>query len=139
MPNSFWIVMGVAVFLIWGVPRWLHVRVHEEESNHSKAQSVPMKVQFYGGPLDGVAQEVERDSDFFVAPYLPRTDEGEIDMDEAKIAGQQGDRVLFEANLAYYQQIMPDSYFYVRDISKQEIEKIHNGYRPTAFNEEDTL
>lgn len=138
MPNSFWITMGIVGFLIWAIPKWFktHVPVKPEEAPMPE----PTKVQFYGGPLDGMVQPVEPSSDFVVAPYLPRTEDGEVDISEAKVVGHMGDKVYFEPSLAYYQQIMDDSYFYVRDISTTEMYKLdgNSSWRPVSDDKTDT-
>lgn len=84
-------------------------------------------IHLYSGPNDGEVHEVPSAPEdlphFFITPYMPKDENGMPDPSEENIV-QAGGMIYVRPNLAYYQQITEEDYFYVRDVDHTEVQKI---------------
>lgn len=144
MTNLVLLVGGTAA-LFYIIPKlvrfFLEVRAelwvaNEEEQSQPKLQQFVCKT--FGGPCDGHIHQVEMPDrpHWYVSPYLPTDEEG--NPDERNRVGFLAGTHYFKPNLAYYQQVTDEDYFYVRDITEQEFETLaHFGKLPDPEGNED--
>jgi hypothetical protein len=81
-------------------------------------------VNCFGGPCDGHKHQItmpERPH-WYISPYLPTDDDGQP-KEENRI-GYLGEMHYFKPNIAFYQQMSEEDYFYVRDITESELHNL---------------
>ena len=138
--TGFWIVLGTAVAIFYAIPKVvrfvLSVRSELRRDQTLKAEALLRKeynVKCYDGPCHGHVHQIvlEDRPKWYISPYVPTDDDGQPNADN--IVGQLRDTVYIEPSLAYYQQVADEDYFYVRDISKNELQVlVESGILPTA-------
>lgn len=132
----------VCAVLIYGVPKLFKIKGEREA----------LKPEFYsvkllGGPFDGDAQNIPKEKDdsgewtnaphFFITPYPPKMDD-EGHPPQENIVGWMRGTLYIRPNYAYYQQVTPEEYFYVRDIDEEEIARIqHTGKLPEVIKQDE--
>lgn len=128
---AFYIFLAILLAVVYGVPAFYRKYIKTESV--VAPEEATLEIQFYGGPLDGQLRPVPEGMEFYVTPYIPLDENGEPVLNESKIMGQMGDRVYVRSSYAFYQQIDDTSYFYVRDISENEVKILHSNpaWRPS--------
>ena len=109
------IVVAVAFIAFIVLPRLLRLL---KKSTPEKVED-PIVIKFYDGPLNGTTKVVETSSPWFLYPFLPedRQDEWEDDETRTPVEGMRFVKPFW----AYYQQIDGTNYFFVREISEDEM------------------
>lgn len=120
-----WVLFG-AVLVVYVLPQFIKVRVKPKTVEPKPiTQSI---IHLFDGPHDGTVQKIPMEADklphYFVTPYVPLDEDGNPVPDESHIVHQGNGMVYVRPNLAYYQQVTEEDYFYVRDINEQELKKI---------------
>lgn len=130
------LVLFFAVLVVYILPQFntfsFKLQVPEPERPKSSV------VRLFSGPNDGEIHRIAGDKEqlppFFVAPYVPKDENGMPK--EENIIGQMNGMAYIKPSLAYYQQVTDEDYIYVRDINEFELEKIKLGELP-EFRRED--
>lgn len=131
MPTIFLVIIA-AVFVAYVLPQFISwVSLFDAWTSPWTPPVVPhTTIRLFDGPNNGQVHDVESDPDnlphFFVAPYLPRDENGNPQPPEQNIIHQSNGMVYVKPSLAYYQQVTPEEYFYVRDITDDEWKQIHH-------------
>lgn len=98
-------------------------------------------VKLFSGPNDGEVHEIPGERNelphFFIAPYVPRDEDGNPIPDEENIVNARDGILYVKPNLAYYQQVTDEEYIYVRDINEHELKKIQMGQLPNFKRDDD--
>lgn len=115
-PWHFYLVVAVTSALLYLYNK--SVTARQEQSKKAMEAMLPNKdVHLFGGPLNGKTEKVADQLSYFIVPYMPD------DPSEAQEIGRIGEKVLFAPSFAYYQQVgEPDSYFYRRDLTMDEVQ-----------------
>lgn len=117
---TFAIFLVVAILLVYGIPK-----LFKDKQLIEEPETTPKVIKFFDGPLDGRAQPImDVPADFYVMPYIAKDKDGNIDTDKSQPIGHILDKQYFAPVYAYYQQVTPEDYFYVRDLSEQEVERV---------------
>lgn len=116
MPNSFWIFLLITWIVVYTID-WSQFVVRHKALE--KPEVTTKEVKFLGGPLDGKSLPVDETQDFYVTPYIP-----EDESERGEPVGHLGDKLFYQPKFGYYQQVTDDEYFYVRDITEQELERV---------------
>lgn len=147
MTTTFWIILFTSIAVFYAAPRlarWFvgvrdEVRMVQAHAK-MKAEQPEMHefaVKCYDGPCHGHIHSIvmpERPN-WYISPYVPTDEDGVPDMENA--IGQIKNTVYFEPNLAYYQQVDDEDYFYVRDITKAELDAlVQHGVTPSPQKDE---
>lgn len=119
--------------LIWhGLLRTVLIRL--DERIESDVPPIPAKIRYLGGPFDGRIELVHESQrkPFFIAPYIPKNPD-----ERGEQYGEVHGMPLFKPNLAYYREMTPEDYFYVRDITHEEYGALLETGLPPAIQNED--
>jgi len=114
--TGLFIVLAVAIVVLYVVPkllRRLFVKPTPEPEVHV--------ITFYGGPEDQHEYKVLKRYPWYMIPYIPKNPEERKVRDQ--LFNQAGEPVfqLVDHSYAFYQQIEDGKYFYVRDVTKEEV------------------
>lgn len=132
MPHSFWIFLLTSLLLVY-----LGKKIFAKKPEPVLEKPKSVEIHFFGGPLDDHVFSITEAEDYYVTPYIPRDEDGNYDMSQVKERGRMGDKVFIEPNMAFYTQVTPDSYFYVRDVTQPELNKLNANptWRPSPKDE----
>lgn len=125
LPWHFWLfisIIGLVIaFVDWKVRKALAMPKIPEPFN--------LTIKLMGGPFHEkqFTTPVLKRPDFFIQPYVPEEPDEEKRI--AKVEKYQngepvGVQEMYEPNWAYYRFVMDDTYFYVRDVDIEEVERL---------------
>jgi hypothetical protein len=116
---TWYMTLGLLIAGFYGVPMLVRRLT-------PKAPAPPelIPVHLFGGPHHDTTQKVPADDkpQFFIAQYLPIDEDGQPKAEN--LIQAEGDRAYFKPSYAYYQAVTDNDYFYVRDITPQEINQM---------------
>lgn len=118
--------IALVILVVFGVPRFMTRKPKAEKTEQTKTERANIfLMRLLGGPADGTVEKIVEDKrpDFFVAVYPPKLDENGQPPEE-NIVGHMYGKFYVRPNYAYYKQITDEDYFYVRDLSEKEMQKI---------------
>jgi hypothetical protein len=110
-------VLGLLIAAVYGLPRLVNALLPKPPA---PPELIP--VHLFGGPHHDTTQQIRADEkpQFFIAQYLP-VDEETGEPKEENLIKADEQKMYFKPSYAYYQAITDNDYFYVRDITAQEI------------------
>jgi len=132
------LVLWIAVAVVQIAPKLLpRYEIHPPTPPKPKASLVHL----FSGPNDGEIVKVPYDKTelppHFIAPYVPRDENGMPDPEEANIVHAGNGMAYVKPSFAYYQQVTEEDYIYVRDIDEGELQKLQMTGELSVFKKGD--
>jgi hypothetical protein len=125
MPLHFWLFTVGIILLV----AFVEFKLRRGLAMPKIPQPFNINIKLMGGPFDGQEHEIEvlKRPAFFIQPYLP-----EDPPEEQKIATVEnykdgepvGRQEMYAPSWAYYQLVLDDTYFYVRNVTEEEVTEI---------------